>query len=1502
MINKIRTNLLLIIFMLFSMSCDDESQVVNSSGDDDNNFFCLSMTHFVAGGDGVTDFTDPGDGDYLLEILLQSSSSAACTENLKDVDGATLSFDWIINNGASLAPPLPHLETVPSDGTPGVSLYQNSSTTTNADGLVRVYWKDAGYDGCVKFYCDYLDSDSNIVTSLEDPEADCSSATDNDNNPFQIITQAAAFENSEIRSFELELSPGIIIYDDIEENSTEEDEETTAQTNSDLTIEATVLDAGGAGIQNVPVNFINESTGYGILTSSQVLTNELGQATTTLVEIDTDNIGNQSSIPLQIKAEVYDETGNPVAIQIDNDDPADGAFDGPNDIDLTLSRQETATLIPQSLNNISNVEDLDVWFVQSLNLEYNVNVALVDTISAKVVDSDNTPIENVPITFTLRDNELSSEPIGSISDSNVLTNSDGIASIYFQLTPADVDDNANSVDVSIDVSAGDSHTFTLNRTYMINNSSNIEYDVNEFHYFPITTNSITAYALPQTDNPGAYQGIEKTLPMVVRNANGVVMEGVPVQFAITGSSSRSNGSLSTALAYTCCDDNSSSGDDGSSEDGGSEDENSDAGGSDSGSEETTSNNQYIDWNGDGQATVDENRGIAYVTYSNSVIGSSDDIKAVIVNPGYDATDPNDVENLWEETFTITTNYIDELASSLDNYATPASINVEQLDSAYCSQVVGVAKDASGMSLENIPMQFSIDPNDIAYGLITTNYAITEIDTSYSYEFFTAKTTFCTYPNINFNDQTIDVDITSTIPNNSSISSSNLQLNLSENLPECPGCEEALTLTAEYVELPARDQNQQDVFTSLMTATLVDSTEQPVNENTLVQFSCLEEILDEEGVGTGTFEQIGNIDPIAFTGVDLNGQPNGIASATFNMGNDVGLAQIIAYSPQYNLADTAYINLTSTNAAYIEIVQPYPNEIMVQGGGGLESTEIEVEVKDGNGNLVSEPYLVYFKLKDNAPNGSYLNDENENDQGAYWCVESSNGTASVTLNAGTAPGSVPILAELHELTVDDDCDPLSPSIETVCENIIPGETWNHDCDGSTPVTSVAISDFDSVPVTILTGPPHSGEINFSYVDITPIGGGLYEVPLSIQLEDEWANPVADSTNVYLWIEDNAPAFDFIDLLQSLYEPNDSTKWGIETSTNVIDMRDSLTYVLLTDRTGLPPVQSPNADNATSTGLSSTLGTPDSSPSACNCYKDELFNQCGNGVGGTLCTWEVIPTQSGQIIGEAKTGMLSPNNESYPGVAWSSVFYGTSDMFARTVIKAMTYDQDGQVLLIDSRNNHSGEPLVLPFQPGSISVSPSLVFWDFGTMGQASEAVEPDWVNDADLNDGTSAGIVVTATVTDYYQYGVDNGILLLSAPGSVVDEGFGGRTYDWIACNPVDTDGDGNTGTCSDPDFNNDCSQCVANLGAWTPDTDANGTNGTSWDDNQSLCITNSSGQCSWIIHYSEVLTPEEGGGGAIGQAATFADFTSTLSVTLQNPLITVSSGVDIRLEKNVAAP
>ena len=91
-----------------------------------------------------------------------------------------------------------------------------------------------------------------------------------------------------------------------------------------------------------------------------------------------------------------------------------------------------------------------------------------------------------------------------------------------------------------------------------------------------------------------------------------------------------------------------------------------------------------------------------------------------------------------------------------------------------------------------------------------------------------------------------------------------------------------------------------------------------------------------------------------------------------MGNDQGLAYIIATATALNLSDTTFVELSSTEAAYLELVQPVPNEIMVQGGGGIESTEIEVEIKDGNGNLVTDDYLEYFRLGANATNTSYIN--------------------------------------------------------------------------------------------------------------------------------------------------------------------------------------------------------------------------------------------------------------------------------------------------------------------------------------------------------------------------------------------------------------------------------------------------------------------------------------------------------------------------------------------------
>ena len=152
----------------------------------------------------------------------------------------------------------------------------------------------------------------------------------------------------------------------------------------------------------------------------------------------------------------------------------------------------------------------------------------------------------------------------------------------------------------------------------------------------------------------------------------------------------------------------------------------------------------------------------------------------------------------------------------------------------------------------------------------------------------------------------------------------------------------------------------------------------------------------------TLVGIGSIEENKFT------DSQGTATSIFNMESDAGLAVIIGTAPQYNLADTIYVNLTSTQASSIELTPPFPFEIMVQGGGGVEATGLEVRVKDATENLVTSPFIVRYQILPTAPQGVYLNASDENNY--LECIEATNGVATATLNSGTQPGSVPIKIE------------------------------------------------------------------------------------------------------------------------------------------------------------------------------------------------------------------------------------------------------------------------------------------------------------------------------------------------------------------------------------------------------------------------------------------------------------------------------------------------------------
>jgi len=197
--------------------------------------------------------------------------------------------------------------------------------------------------------------------------------------------------------------------------------------------------------------------------------------------------------------------------------------------------------------------------------------------------------------------------------------------------------------------------------------------------------------------------------------------------------------------------------------------------------------------------------------------------------------------------------------------------------------------------------------------------------------------------------------------------------------------------------------------------------------------------------------------------------------------DVGVATITARyrHPVFGtVTDSVQVSIIDTTfsgcPAYIEIPPAHPGEVMIVGGGGIESTDISAWVYDENGILVDTPIKVTFTLGPEFPPGANLNNVGPVDS-AYTV----NGVATVSLNSGTDPGPVRVKAE-----VDVSCD-------------------------STITTITATG----IPAIIVTGPPNTIFPDVEYTNITPIGGGFYTVPVATIVYDIWNNPVADSTYVY-----------------------------------------------------------------------------------------------------------------------------------------------------------------------------------------------------------------------------------------------------------------------------------------------------------------------------------------------------------------------------------------------------
>ena len=172
--------------------------------------------------------------------------------------------------------------------------------------------------------------------------------------------------------------------------------------------------------------------------------------------------------------------------------------------------------------------------------------------------------------------------------------------------------------------------------------------------------------------------------------------------------------------------------------------------------------------------------------------------------------------------------------------------------------------------------------------------------------------------------------------------------------------------------------------------------------------------------------------------------------------------------------------TVGSCAYIEIPSSNPSQIVVRDGGGIESTDIQAKIFDDNGNLIATPVNVRFRLEP-ILNESYLELPGVTDT----TVQSVNGVARVSVNSGTEPGPVRVIAT------------------TICDS-----TGNE-------LESTA------VPVIISSGAPYHIEAEYDPQATETIGGGFYRTQCAVIVSDIWYNPVEDSTYIYWSIDPIAP---------------------------------------------------------------------------------------------------------------------------------------------------------------------------------------------------------------------------------------------------------------------------------------------------------------------------------------------------------------------------------------------
>jgi len=1002
-----------------------------------------------------------------------------------------------------------------------------------ANGLVPILYYNQMVDVCDNIVAEVVDPLDNSITLRTSSINLCTA------------TPEITFPPDEVTNLSFTTSPdNVLLFEGVQDSTYR------------VVLNAIVKDVAGVPVENVHVDFINDTPQFGILQYGQGMSNALGYARDTLYVSSADE-GN-----IDLRAVVTDSQDN------------------------TLDASTTVSVF--SVETPSEIHHIQAWAQEPIILITNPSQVYSDTLYARALTEEGANIPDAPILF-----ELTDPNSGSISSGQVLTNAEGIASVVY-FTNVGIETGTVSLSVSV---PGAPLVPAANFSITIAGQEPYDDIVNSLDLFAFPEEVVI---LRQAEQDTTYS-IE--FNSIVKDIYGVAVQNVPVYFMNLTSGI---GTLSQSLAYS------------------------------------------------------DSIGIA-----NAILNLDPNNTGIANIKSYILSSQDDTDTLFTayRNVNVQSEYEMEVASvtSLLAWASTSVINVTRTDSTYCDTLSAVAMNTLGGGVTGIDITFSSDSPDIGFldnSLVTSD------------SLGIGMNTFCLIPAYidtsgtgEFSD---DVNITVTIEG-STVNPTVIEIQIVDNIAECPDCIAELSVNAVHTELPYEDENGEPVFSTTVWATYVDTLGYGPEDGDIIQFQSLRDSL-------GTMVQFASIEPYGYF-------QNDTARVVFNMTNDAGLADIIGTYD--GLSDTTHIALNSTAFEYIEFIPPVPSEIMVEDGGGVEATEVSVVLRDANANPVSDDYLVFFEITVPSPSGVHF----DNDE-IFDSIESSNGIASVTVNAGTMPGTIRMHAVVFEL---EDTEMLNQL----------GEAYD-------------------IPVTVHTGPPAYGDITVSNVDLTTIGGGLYELPIAISLWDLHSNPVDDSTTVWLSVYDFAPAWN----VDTAYVPGDLVIWAEEGDA----ITDSLVYICITE-------------------LDEITGMP---PSGHELSEDH---------------WDLNP-QPAVINGEAKTGMLNPNGEAFRGIAWAEVHYNSNSAFGNGVIKAQTYggNNDGgggnEILLIDSRTENDGAPFPMPILSGAVIISSTVVFWDFSTFTNFDDPPDVDTGCYTDI-------ITINATLTDFYEVNIDSGHLLLSTVGGVL---------------------------------------------------------------------------------------------------------------------------------------